>query len=42
MCDTLPSPKLDPRWAVISEITELGGLEGTLLALNTKRGGGAC
>jgi len=25
--DTLPSPKLDPRWALISKTTELWGLE---------------
>jgi hypothetical protein len=34
----LPSPKLGPRWASVSNITELWGLEGTLLALSTKRG----
>jgi len=42
MCDALPSPKLDPRWALISKITELWGFEGMLLTLSTKRGGGAC
>jgi len=40
--DTLPSPKLGPRWAFVSKTAELWGLEGTLLALNTKRGRGAC
>jgi len=42
MCDALPSPKLDPRWALISKTTKLWGLEGTLPALSTKRGGRAC
>jgi hypothetical protein len=27
--DTLPSPKLDPRWALVSKTTELWELEGT-------------
>jgi len=35
--DTLPSPKLDPRWALVSKTTELWGLKGTLLALSIKR-----
>jgi len=36
--DALPSPKLDPRWALVSKTTELWGLKGTFLALSTKRG----
>jgi hypothetical protein len=27
--DALPSPKLGPRWALVSKTTELWGLEGT-------------
>jgi len=42
LLDTLPRPKLGPRWALVSKTTKLWGLEGTLLALNTKRGRGAC
>jgi len=38
--DALPSPKLDPRWALVSKTTELWGLEGMLPALSTKRGRG--
>ncbi len=41
-CKTLPSPKLGPRWALVSKTAELWGLEGMLLALNIKRGRGAC
>jgi hypothetical protein len=41
-CDVLPSPKLGPRWALVSKTMELWGLEGTLQALSTKRGRGAC
>jgi len=40
--DTLPSPKLDPRWALAFKRAELWGLEGTFPALSTKRGRGAC
>jgi len=40
--DTLPSPKLDPRWTLVSETTELWGLEGMLPVFNTKRGRGVC
>ncbi len=40
--DTLPSPKLGLRWALVSKTAELWGLEGTLPALSTKRGRGAC
>ncbi len=40
--DALSSPKLSPRWALVSKTAELWGLEGTLLALSTKRGRGAC
>jgi hypothetical protein len=40
--DVLPSPKLGPRWALVSKTTKLWGLEGTLPALNTKRGRRAC
>jgi len=42
MTDALPSPKLGPRWALDFKTTELWGLEGTLLALNMKRGRRAC
>jgi len=42
MFDALPSPKLDPRWALVFKIAELWGLEGMLPALNTKKGRGAC
>jgi len=42
MCEALPSPKLDPRWALVSETAELWGLEGMLPTLNTKRGRGLC
>jgi len=40
--DAFPSPKLDPRWALVSKTTELWGLEGMLRALSIKRGRGAC
>jgi len=40
--DALPSPKLDPRWALVSKIVELWGLEGMLPTLNTKKGRGVC
>jgi hypothetical protein len=40
--NALPSPKLGPRWALVSKIAELWRLEGTLLALSTKRGRGVC
>ncbi len=40
--DALPSPKLDPRWALVSKTIELWGLEGMLLALSTKKGRRAC
>jgi len=40
--DVLPSPKLGPRWALVSKTAELWGLEGMLPAFNTKRGRGAC
>jgi hypothetical protein len=40
--NVLASPELGPRWALVSKTTELWGLEGTLPALNTKRGRGAC
>ncbi len=40
--DALPSPKLGPRWALVSKTVELCGLEGTLPALSTKWGRGAC
>jgi len=33
----LPSPKLGPRWALVSKTMELWGLEGKLPALSTKR-----
>jgi hypothetical protein len=36
--DALPSPKLDPRWALASKKAKLWGLEGTLLAFSNKRG----
>ncbi len=40
--DAFPSPKLGPRWALVSKTAELWGLEGTLLAFNIKTGKGAC
>jgi len=40
--DALPSPKLDPRWALASKKAKLWGLEGMLLVLSTKRGRRAC
>jgi hypothetical protein len=40
--DALPSPKLGPRWALVSKAAKLWGLEGTLTAFNTKKGRGAC
>jgi hypothetical protein len=40
--DTLPSPKLDPRWALIFKTAKLWGLEGMLPRFNIKRGRGAC
>ncbi len=40
--DALPSPMLDPRWALVSKTTELWGLEGTFPALSTKKGKGVC
>jgi len=40
--DAFSSPKLGPRWALVSKTVELWGLESTLPALNTKRGRGAC
>jgi hypothetical protein len=40
--DTLPSPKLGPRWALVFKTAELWGLEGTLPVPNTKRGRWAC
>ncbi len=40
--DALPSPKLGPRWALVSKTVELWGLEGMLPTLNIKRGRGAC
>jgi len=42
MFDVLSSPKLGPRWALVSKTAELWGLEGMLPALSTKRGRGAC
>jgi hypothetical protein len=42
LLDALPSPKLGPRWALVSKIAKLWGLKGTFLALSTKRGKGAC
>jgi len=39
---SLPSPKLDPRWALVSKPVELWGLEGTLPTLSTKRGRRVC
>jgi len=42
MDDAFPSPKLGPRWALVSKTTELWGLEGTLSAFSTKRGRGVC
>jgi hypothetical protein len=41
-CDVLPNPLLDPSWVQINQTTEMFGTWGTLLALNTKRGRGAC
>jgi hypothetical protein len=40
--DALPSPKLGPKWALVSKTAELWGLEGTVPTLNTKKGRGAC
>jgi hypothetical protein len=40
--DALPSPKLGPRWALVSKTMELWGLKGTLPAFSTKKGKGAC
>ncbi len=40
--DTLSSPKLGPRWALVSKTAKLWGLEGTLPTLNPKRGRRAC
>ncbi len=40
--DALSSPKLSPRWALVSKTAELWGLEGTLPTLSIKRGRGAC
>jgi len=40
--DALPSPKLGPRWALVSKTMKLWGLEGTLPALSTKKGRGVC
>jgi len=40
--DALPSSLLDPSWVQVSQIAELFGTRGTLPALNTKRGRGAC
>ncbi len=40
LADVLPNPKLGPRWALVSKTAKLWGLEGTLLALSTKRGRG--
>ncbi len=40
--DTLPSPKLDPRWALVSKRAKLWGLEGMFLAFSTKRGRRVC
>jgi hypothetical protein len=40
--DALPSPKLGPRWALVSKTTELWGLKGTLPTFSTKKGKGAC
>jgi len=42
LTDVLPSLKLGPRWAFVSKTVELWGLEGTLPALSTKKGRGAC
>jgi hypothetical protein len=39
--DTLRSPKLNPRWALVFKIVELWGLESMLPVLSTKRGRGA-
>jgi len=38
--DVLPSPKLGPRWALVSKTTKLWGFEGTLLAFSIKKGEG--
>jgi len=40
--DALPSPKLGPRWALVSKTVELWGLEGTFPTLNIKKGRGVC
>jgi hypothetical protein len=40
--DALPSPKLGPRWALVFKTAKFWGFEGTLLALNNKRGRGVC
>jgi len=40
--DALPSPKLGPRWALVSKIAELWGFQGTLPTLSITRGRGAC
>jgi len=40
--DTLRSPKLNPRWALVFKTVELWGLESMLLVLSTKKGRGAC
>jgi len=40
--DALPSPKLGPRWALVSKTAELWGLKGTFLAFSSKRGRGVC
>jgi hypothetical protein len=40
--DTFPSSLLDPSGVQVSQTAELSGTRGTLLALNTKRGRGAC
>jgi len=42
MDDAFPSPKLGPRWALVSKTTELWGFEGMLPALNTKNGKRPC
>ncbi len=36
--NALASPKLGPRWALVSKTAKLWGLEGMLPALNIKRG----
>ncbi len=38
MVDTLPSPLLDPSQVQINQTSKLFGTQGTLLALNIKRG----